>query len=90
MSSFLKQYVVRFWTADGYLTSLVIGAMNAAQAMDIVQNMPNCSFALSLSLSADTTHPMEYADCLPRCTIRRFCRAPSRCPKCANRCFSTV
>ena len=43
MSSFLKQYKVSFWTTDGYLTSMIVGAMNAAQAMDIVQNMPNCN-----------------------------------------------
>lgn len=38
--SFLKQYVVKFWTTDGQITSLVIGAMNAACAIDIAQNLP--------------------------------------------------
>ena len=39
--SFLKQYVVRFWTTSGQLTSMVIGAMNAAAAIDIAMNLPN-------------------------------------------------
>lgn len=42
----MKQYLVRFWTTDGYQTSLVVGAMNAACAMDIVQNMPNCNMLI--------------------------------------------
>ncbi len=41
MSSFLKQYVVKFWTTDGQLTSMVIGAMNAAAAIEIACNLPN-------------------------------------------------
>ena len=40
--SFLKQYIVKYWTTDGRLTSMVIGAMNAACAIDIVRNMPQC------------------------------------------------
>lgn len=39
--SFLKQYVVRFWTTSGQLTSMVIGAMNVASAIDIAMNLPN-------------------------------------------------
>ena len=39
--SFLKQYIVRFWTTDGQLTSMAIGALNAAYAIDIAQNLPN-------------------------------------------------
>ena len=41
MSSFLKQYKVSFWTTDGYQTSMIIGAMNAACAIDIARNIPN-------------------------------------------------
>ena len=39
--SFLKQYKVNFWTTDGQLTSMIIGAMNAAWAIDIAQSLPN-------------------------------------------------
>ena len=39
--SFLKQYVVRFWTTDGQLTSMVIGAVNVASAIDIAHSLPN-------------------------------------------------
>ena len=39
--SFLKQYVVRFWTTSGELTSMVIGAMNGSCAIDIAQSLPN-------------------------------------------------
>ena len=39
--SFLKQYKVSFWTTDGQLTSIIIGAMNGACAIDIAQSMPN-------------------------------------------------
>ena len=39
--SFLKQYKVSFWTTDGQPTSVIIGAMNAASALDIAQSMPN-------------------------------------------------
>ena len=41
--SFLKQYVVRFWTTSGQLTSMIVGAVNAADAIKIVQDMPNVS-----------------------------------------------
>ena len=39
--SFLKQYKVSFWTKDGQLTSMIIGAMNVACAIDIAQGMPH-------------------------------------------------
>lgn len=39
--SFLKQYRVSFWTTDGYQTSMIIGAMNAACAIDIARGMAN-------------------------------------------------
>lgn len=39
--SFLKQYKVSFWTKDGYQTSVIVGAMDAAWAIDIVRSMPN-------------------------------------------------
>ena len=37
--SFLKQYKVSFWTKSGYQTSIIIGAMNAAWAIDIAHGM---------------------------------------------------
>lgn len=39
----LKQYQVRFWTIDGQLTSMIIGAVNASCAIDIAQNLPQFS-----------------------------------------------
>lgn len=39
--SFLKQYKVSFWTTDGQLTSVIVGAMNSAWALDIARGMPN-------------------------------------------------
>ena len=39
--SFLKQYQVQYWTKDGALTSIIIGAMNVACAIDIANSMPN-------------------------------------------------
>ena len=37
----VKQYLVKFWTTSGQLTSMVVGAVNGACAIDIVQSMPN-------------------------------------------------
>ena len=39
--SFLKQYLVKFWTTDGQITSMIVGAMNGSCAIDIVSNLPN-------------------------------------------------
>ena len=43
MSSFLKQYEVSFWTTDGQLTSIIVGAMSPGQAMEIVKRFSNFS-----------------------------------------------
>lgn len=37
--SFLKQYKVSFRTKDGYPTSIIVGAMDASWAIDIVRGM---------------------------------------------------
>ena len=39
--SFLKQYKVSYRTKAGYATSIIVGAMDAAWAIDIVRSMPN-------------------------------------------------
>lgn len=38
----LKQFLVKFWTKDGQLTSLVVGAGNSAAAIAIVRSLPYC------------------------------------------------
>lgn len=39
--SFLKQYKVSFWTTDGQLTSMIVGALNGSCAIDIARSLPN-------------------------------------------------
>ena len=39
--SFTKQYKVSYRTTDGYTTSVIIGAMDPAWAIDIVRGYPN-------------------------------------------------
>ena len=39
--SFLKQYKVSFWTTDHQMTSMIIGAMNPACAIEIARSLPN-------------------------------------------------
>ena len=39
----MKQFLVKFWTKSGQLTSLIVGAGNSAAAINIVREMPHCN-----------------------------------------------
>lgn len=39
----MKQYLVKFWTKSGQLTSLMVGAGNSAAAIAIVRELPHFS-----------------------------------------------